>query len=808
MVEDLFPQMAATDLKIDTHVLSPQQVKDRSSKSEIVKFQVEITRLGTRRFAKGFKVPSGTEPQEVYQALLDSGLKPPSMIIYSAEGNPHQSLLDEFESGSLYSRWGDSLDEAASKYCERAARISSFVIDAAVKANAWLYSNAQEGATMYGDGCADLAKTRPSVLNQMTQVYVGDGYCYGQDHKAELPQYGWDLFRHVQDGGLVIYPALSWKELDTAGKTGFEACSCPAFWATHMVICEDPDTASACNAFFLTLCATARLRLRATYKCYQDQHADAVQSARRGELVLNIFNGSLNANHFAALLYEGMPTDIREYHRLQMLEDEASETLKAGNVVQSFLNTQHGAPFKDFFQSVQDRSSMLQSALVMFAERNLTWIGENGSISIHNGARDLKKEKVSEQAVQAVLSHLQNAAKPLPKDTPWDQFLTYDVRLVSGEEVTMSLVQQMTAAGQAADKMELGGQESEKATMTECWQIHDRMCSEAEYWRRTTFTIHFIVTFFSLGATATAIIYAELKSDSHKNKYHWLQLCSCVLPVLVSCFLSMQATFNPVMKWALCMHTAANAKSQIYTFRARVGQFSMMSKRQGGLSIRTILANAVSQMEAGIVQSEFANSAPPSIEEPLLNCFPKSGPTKSKFIDHPKDDGISTIGPDEYLSLRVEPLHEHLRSTAHSLAKKLTFLRFSVIIITFSSTVIGVYGFNQYIPMCVALGSAFQSWIDFQSLPSRLANVNQALSTLGGELRWFKSLDFVQRGTPANFGHIVETIEEQSFAEASAIVKGGAKKEKPKQEGGEKKNGDEEEGGENGEKSPSKQKKQ
>jgi len=139
------------------------------------------------------------------------------------------------------------------------------------------------------------------------------------------------------------------------------------------------------------------------------------------------------------------------------------------------------------------------------------------------------------------------------------------------------------------------------------------------------------------------------------------------------------------------------------------------------------------------------------------------------------------LNAQKYIDLRYTPLEASLRDKAHELALRLRILRICVIVSTFASTLCGVLELNAWIPICISLGASFQGWIDFQSLPGRLANLNIALNTLNNELLWFRSLDFVQRGTLANFSHLVDVVEGCANAEASAIVQSTAQKERPKE---------------------------
>lgn len=127
------------------------------------------------------------------------------------------------------------------------------------------------------------------------------------------------------------------------------------------------------------------------------------------------------------------------------------------------------------------------------------------------------------------------------------------------------------------------------------------------------------------------------------------------------------------------------------------------------------------------------------------------------------------------------PLEEELRGRSHRLAAQLAFYRTCVILATFSSTILGMLNRNALIPILVAIGAALQTWIDFQSLPTRLSNVNQALASIQSEVLWFKALDLVQQALPANLDHLMQVVEEGACAESSALAKSAAKASRPSQ---------------------------
>jgi len=323
---------------------------------------------------------------------------------------------------------------------------------------------------------------------------------------------------------------------------------------------------------------------------------------------------------------------------------------------------------------------------------------------------------------------------------------------------------------------------AERATMEYCWEIHDRMTIKAEKWRKTALCFQFLVTTLSLSAIIAAIIYSQFDRDTVSARAHHIRLASTILPVVAAFLLPVQASFGPVMKWARCLHAAANAKSQIFKYRARAGSYAKSTGYNSvqPIGARALLATSVGQLDTGVSQGEFSDHAPPTLglKQPLLGCFgiePTQRPI-SRFLGHQDDDGTSMLDPSQYIQFRCMTLKAQLGSNALSLAMQLRVFRICVILSTFSPLLLGVLDLNGWIPVCISLGASFQAWIDFQSLPGRLANVSNAITTL-------KKCASAVPGTPANFSHLIHMVEECASAEASAITQSSAKTDRPTQGG-------------------------
>lgn len=221
---------------------------------------------------------------------------------------------------------------------------------------------------------------------------------------------------------------------------------------------------------------------------------------------------------------------------------------------------------------------------------------------------------------KADVSFWQNKSIPieLPGSLPTDKIIVVDALSEPSESVSRRLTKALTSVG--GDEMwEMDFQETEKHRLRHAWELVAFYLHNARIQCRRARSLFYASVALSFITTSCAILLSasNLMDDLPSStltylpegiflpaEFQGLLELSCALSPLLSTFvLTMNHRFNPVKRWATLQMAAQRARSEIYRYRTRVGQYS----QQRNLRLRSLLRMAPGRQKPGTTGAQESN---------------------------------------------------------------------------------------------------------------------------------------------------------------------------------------------------------
>lgn len=198
----------------------------------------------------------------------------------------------------------------------------------------------------------------------------------------------------------------------------------------------------------------------------------------------------------------------------------------------------------------------------------------------------------------------------LPGSLPTDKIIVVDALSEPSESVSRRLTKALTSVG--GDEMwEMDFQETEKHRLRHAWELVAFYLHNAYIQRRRARSLFYASVALSFLTTSSAILLsASNLTDDLPNStltllpeniflptevQQLLALLCAFGPLLSTFVLTMNHRFNPVKRWATLQMAAQRARSEIYRYRTRIGQYS----QQRNLRLRSLLRMAPGRQKAG-----------------------------------------------------------------------------------------------------------------------------------------------------------------------------------------------------------------
>eukprot|EP00931_Biecheleriopsis_adriatica_P092503 TRINITY_DN66312_c0_g1_i1.p1 TRINITY_DN66312_c0_g1~~TRINITY_DN66312_c0_g1_i1.p1 ORF type:complete len:930 (+),score=145.29 TRINITY_DN66312_c0_g1_i1:131-2920(+) len=135
-------------------------------------------------------------------------------------------------------------------------------------------------------------------------------------------------------------------------------------------------------------------------------------------------------------------------------------------------------------------------------------------------------------------------------------------------------------------------------------------------------------------------------------------------------------------------------------------------------------------------------------------------------------DLVCYLTADMYLDQRLVPTLEHLESDAPRLSNRLQIYEISIFMVSLIASLLGSFGWKDWMPVAVGLGSSLVGLLNFEALSARLRATNAGIRDLRTTLSTYRSMGIVERRMPSVKQNLVDVTEAVIMKVATAHVAG------------------------------------
>lgn len=231
-----------------------------------------------------------------------------------------------------------------------------------------------------------------------------------------------------------------------------------------------------------------------------------------------------------------------------------------------------------------------------------------------------------------------------------------------------------------------------------------------------------------------------------------------VIPITVTLLATIGNRFNAGTKWILSRASAESIKKEIYRYRTRAEIYSDQQTKSLSRDIK--LTRKLDQISSKLMQTEVNTSSMPAYHGPIP---PKYGAAEG-------DDGVSYLTPERYLKYRLKDQLAYYRGKTVRLEKQLKQLQWIIYLAGGAGTFLAAIGFELWIALTTALGTAFITYMEYQKVEEKLMRYNQTATDLDNIERWWVALSAEEQAYPENLDKLVGQTETSIHSEHAAWV--------------------------------------
>jgi len=314
-----------------------------------------------------------------------------------------------------------------------------------------------------------------------------------------------------------------------------------------------------------------------------------------------------------------------------------------------------------------------------------------------------------------------------------------------------------TASGDAdAATVHLGEAQAESPDGTPtaiqwAWDRYRLYDQNAIRLRREFLRLEMTILAVGLGTTLLALVqnavvtHNLLHSDSAAARtIHTLVI---VLPITLAALLGMAARFRVGNKWVDLRKAAEGIKREVFLYRVRTGLYGHAGASR--LTRDELLAQNVAAIGRGVMQTEVSRMA---LRDPPRGTAMHPALAKG-------DDGVSDIGPAEYVRYRVD---DQIDYYAHQVAVRGRLLRWLLSLIFIAGgvgTLLAALNVDVWIAMTTAVVGAVTTFLGYEQVESLLVSYNQAMNGLVSVKGWWVALPPRDRESKATKDRLVHQTE-------------------------------------------------
>ena len=196
---------------------------------------------------------------------------------------------------------------------------------------------------------------------------------------------------------------------------------------------------------------------------------------------------------------------------------------------------------------------------------------------------------------------------------------------------------------------------------------------------------------------------------------------------------------------------AEAVKSAIFQFRTGAGPYREEVTREKDL------AKAIED-----ITGRLARSAANTMALPIY-----SGSLPPRYAGGEGDDGMSPLGPDRYIEVRLDDQLKFFRTKAIALDTLLERLQWGILGIGGLGTLLAAFGFDLWVALTTAIATALVTYLSYRQVDPTVTHYNQTAIDLENIKGWWTALRLDEQGAPANVDALVQHTEQVLATELS-----------------------------------------
>jgi len=196
---------------------------------------------------------------------------------------------------------------------------------------------------------------------------------------------------------------------------------------------------------------------------------------------------------------------------------------------------------------------------------------------------------------------------------------------------------------------------------------------------------------------------------------------------------------------------AEAVKSAIFQFRTGAGPYREEVTREKDL------AKAIED-----ITGRLARSAANTMALPIY-----SGSLTPRYAGGEGDDGMSPLGPDRYIEVRLDDQLKFFRKKAIALDTLLERLQWGILGIGGLGTLLAAFGFDLWVALTTAIATALVTYLSYRQVDPTVTHYNQTAIDLENIKGWWTALRLDEQGAPANVDALVQHTEQVLATELS-----------------------------------------
>jgi hypothetical protein len=304
--------------------------------------------------------------------------------------------------------------------------------------------------------------------------------------------------------------------------------------------------------------------------------------------------------------------------------------------------------------------------------------------------------------------------------------------LADGQLICVTLGEQVGEAVQtlARQLLRLSGGDS---VLRQAWQRFAAIDAAAVRQQREFDLGQQWILALGLLAVVLAIAQSGLQLEEPANQtgpgewlYQSLRVVLIIVPISISALIAASNRFKPGKRWVLLRAAAEGIKREIYRCRLMAGLDGADDTRD------KMLSQAIEDITRRLARTEANTTALPAY----------GGELPPRYAASAQDDGLSAIGADQYVQLRLVDQLAFFRRKTVSLERQSRSLQIAVLVAGAVGSLLAALGGAAviWIALSSAVVGAVMSYLSYRQVETTLVNYNQTAADLDNLLCWWTAL--------------------------------------------------------------------